>query len=898
MPHLPFDLDRIGTGLPVAALESEAERALHRGSAVVQAPPGSGKTTFLPPLMANLLADRSDVGDPADRESSNPESTTARVVVTQPRRVAARAAASRLAQLTGTEVGELAGFTVRGERVVGRQTAVEFVTPGILLNRVLADPELAGTGAVLLDEVHERSLDSDLLLGMLAEVRQLRPELKLVAMSATVDTDRFAHLLVTDHGDPAPVVVCASVLHPLETRWAPAPGPRLDDRGVTRSFLDHVARTCVEALDGTSDALVFVPGAWEVAQVAATLRKLTTGVEILELHGRIGPREQDRAVSGRGVGEPPRVVVTTSLAESSLTVPGVRLVIDSGLSREPRRDTVRGMSGLVTVAASRASADQRAGRAARLGPGRVIRCYDQRTWAAMPAHATAEIATADLTAAALTLAVWGTPRGEGLALPEPPPANALNEAEAVLRRLGAIDDAGRATDLGRRLSAVPADPRLARGLMEGASLVGLATAAQVVALLTADGPPSGGDLAQQLRDMRSRSAVGAERNRHTAWTREVQRLERMGLTLMCPPDGNSDGDQNRDPRVGARAAPRVPASLQAGAVIALARPEWVARRDGETYLFTGGTRAGLPPGSSLTGHEWLAVADVSRAQGRSAAGTGAVIRAAAPLDADTAQMVAGSLLTDTVETQFADGRVTARRRLALGAVTLSSTPVKPSQQQAETAVRAGLSREGMGALLWSEAAAQLRARMAAVHAHLGAPWPAVHDDALKVSLDLWLAPEITQLAQGVRLKDLDLAGALRRLLPWPQAARFEELAPTSLKVPSGSAPRLRWDGERPVVRVKLQECFGLAESPLVLNGAMPVTFHLLSPAGRELAITADLRSFWEGPYAQVRAEMRGRYPKHPWPEDPWSAQATGRTTARVQGAENHVAHGGGRVNRR
>lgn len=654
---------------------------------------------------------------------------------------------------------------------------------------------------------------------------------------------------------------------------------------MTRDFLKHVSNTALRAHQETrttaeaTDVLVFLPGAWEVARVAQQIRNGldSQSAEVLELHGRVDAREQDRAVAGRGQGEPPRIVVSTALAESSLTVPGVRVVIDSGLSREPRRDTVRGMSGLVTVAASRASADQRAGRAARLGPGRVIRCYDSRTWAAMPAHSAPEIATADLTSAALTLAVWGTPRGAGLPLPDPPPVNALTEAEAVLRGLGAIDDDGRATDLGRRLSAVPAEPRLARALMDGAALVGPKTAGEVVALLATDAAPTGGDLARELQDMRSAPAAGARRNRQTAWLREVQRFERIARdgTTAARADPKADG--------GRAGSTPLPGNLQTGAVVALARPEWVARRDGDTYLLAGGTRAGLPAASSLHGREWLAVAEVSRAQGRSAQGTGAVIRAAAPLDAQSAQMVASAWLTDTVETEFASGRITGRRRQGLGAITLASTPVKPTQQQAEASVRAGLMRDGVGILPWPQAAEQLRARLVALHTHIGAPWPAVDDAALLESLDVWLGPEITQLAGGTRLQDLDLTSALRRLLPWPQAARLDELAPTSLRVPSGSTPRIRWESEQPVVRVKLQECFGLAESPRLLDGALPVIFHLLSPAGRELAITADLRSFWEGPYAQVRAEMRGRYPKHPWPEDPWSAPATSRTKARMRG---------------
>lgn len=872
----------------MTAIKDEFAAALSTGSVILQAPPGTGKTTFLPPLVSNLLSELSPGAGAEQRTgvSTNDEQRVAgRVIVTQPRRVAVRSAVRRLAQLSETRVGELAGFTVRGERQVAPSTSVEFVTPGVLLQRVLRDPELPGVAAVLLDEVHERSLDTDLLIALFSDLRQLRPDVKVVAMSATVDTDRLATHLHDDAGGPAEVVTCPSVLYPLETEWSPHAGPRLDERGVTPDFLKHVASTALRAhresrsTAAGTDVLVFLPGAWEVARVAEQIRNglESQSAEVLELHGRVDARCQDRAVSGRGGNEPPRIVVSTSLAESSLTVPGVRVVIDSGLSREPRRDTVRGMSGLVTVAASRASAEQRAGRAARLGPGRVIRCYDSRTWAAMPAHSAPEIATADLTSAALTLAVWGTPRGTGLPLPDPPPANALTEAEAVLRGLGAIDDDGRATELGRRLSAVPAEPRLGRALMDGAALVGPKTAAEVVALLATEASPSGGDLAQELQDMRSGRASGAGRNRQSAWRREAQRFERIARegTAAAHADSTACGDL-----AGSTSLPR---SLRTGAVVALARPEWVARRDGDTYLLAGGTRAGLPVGSSLHEHQWLAVADVSRAKGRSAQGTGAVIRAAAPLDAQSAQLVASALLTDTVEAEFASGRITARRRQGLGAITLASTPVKPTQQQAEAAVRAGLMRDGVGILPWPPAAKQLRARLAAIHTHIGAPWPAVDDAALLDSLDLWLGPEITQLAGGARLQDLDLTSALRRLLPWPQAARLDELAPTSLRVASGSTPRIRWDSGQPVVRVKLQECFGLAESPRLLDGALPVVFHLLSPAGRELAITADLRSFWEGPYAQVRAEMRGRYPKHPWPQDPWSAPATARTKARMPG---------------
>ncbi|MFI7742715.1 ATP-dependent helicase HrpB [Kocuria rhizosphaericola] len=856
MSSVPFDLARIGAGLPVAGVLDELRAALAGGVAVVQAPPGTGKTTLVPPLVADLLHERATGSGPG------------RVVVTQPRRVAARSAARRLAHLAGTRVGELVGHTVRGDRSTGARTLVEFVTPGVLLRRLLQDPGLTGVGAVVLDEVHERGLESDLLVGLLAEVRQLREDLVLVAMSATLDAPRFAGLL--GEGAPAPVVDCPAALHPLTVRWTPAPVRRTDDRGVTRPFLDHVARTAAEAhaqaltRDGATDALVFVPGAWEVAQVARRLRETCRGTEVLELHGRVGAAEQDRATSGRRPGDPPRLVVSTSLAESSLTVPGVRLVVDSGLSREPRRDAGRGMTGLVTVAASRASAEQRAGRAARLGPGEVVRCYDEHTWAAMPRHLTPELAAADLTGAALLLACWGAPGGQGLPLPDPLPAAALADALAVLRGLGALDDEGRATVTGRLLAAVPVDPRLARGLLDGARAVGARPAAEVVAMVSDDHRPPGGDLSRLLADLRSGRAPDARR-----WAEEARRLERPATepeSPGAPPPG----------------AGEVPAGLVTGAVVALALPERVARKVGDTYLLASGTRAGLAPGSALAGHEWLAVADVTRASGQAAAGTGAVVRAAAALDRPLAERCAEHLLTDEVRTRFANGRASARRVRALGAIELSSTPVRPTPAAARAAVREALAEQGLGLLGWSDGADRLRRRLALLHHRLGDPWPDVAEAALLERLDEWLAPELDALAGGARV---DLAAPLRRLLPWPGAARLDELAPERLTVASGSRARIDYPAAddpagRPVVSVKLQECFGWAASPTVAEGRVPVLFHLLSPAGRPLAVTDDLASFWSGPYAQVRAEMRGRYPKHPWPEDPWTAPATARTARR------------------
>lgn len=914
---MTFDLAAIGAGLPVAASVPALRAALAQAgaAAVVHAPPGTGKTTLVPPLLADLLGDSRRAG---------------RVVVTAPRRIAVRAAAARLAQLDGSPVGERVGFTVRGQRRSGRDTRVEFCTPGVLLRRLLADPELPGVGAVALDEVHERSLETDLLVGMLAQVRQLRDDLRLVAMSATLDAPRFAALLGDEAGDgePAPVVDCPSALHPLEVRWRRAPGPRFDARGVSREFLAHVAQVAVDAAGQApqSDALVFLPGAWEVSQVAGSLRRALPRSDVLELHGRVPPAEQDRVIRGRRPDEPARVVVSTAVAESSLTVPGVRLVIDAGLSREPRRDAARGMSGLVTVAASRDAAVERAGRAARLGPGQVVRCYDEETFARMPAHVTSQIASADLTQAALLLACWGTPGGRGLPLPDPPPAAALADAHAVLRGLGALEATGpvetrvdgrpegrigagtdgrrvgsadgpadapadasgmRVTATGRALAALPVDPRLGRALLDGSALVGARRAAEVVAALADDLRPDGGDLPGLLRRLRAGHAPGA-----ATWQAQLRRLEalagsRPGDTAPQPPESSPAAVDTL--RAGVDVSPgSVDPGAAIGIVVALAYPERVARREGEVYLLASGTRAALPTASPLRGSDWLAVADVSRTSGAAAAGTGAVIRVAAPVTRADAELAAAALHTDDVRATWREGRVTARRVEALGAIELAVTPVKASRAAAREAVLDALRADGLGLLTWSPGAADLRRRMAFLHHHVGGAWPAIGDAALTADLPTWLGPEIERLADGTRADRIDLHDPLRRLLPWADgtAARLDDLAPARLPVPSGRTaaiayPSVEDPDERPVVAVKLQECFGLADTPRLADGRVPVLFHLLSPAGRPLAVTDDLASFWSGPYQQVRSEMRGRYPRHPWPDDPWTVPATARTKARA-----------------
>ncbi|MCS5478192.1 ATP-dependent helicase HrpB [Corynebacterium sp. YIM 101645] len=774
---MSFDLSRIGAGLPVADTIGQLPALLSNNrTLVVQAPPGTGKTTLVPPALANHVQGK--------------------VLVTAPRRVAVRAAARRLAHLDGSRIGERIGFTVRGEHHPG--SLVEFMTPGVLLRRLMFDPELTGVSAVAVDEVHERQLDTDLVLGMLLELVQLRDDLTVAAMSATLDVEKFAALM------EAPVLDTPAVTYPLRFEYVPHPGRA----GNTREFLDHLAQL---ATGHTDAVLVFVPGVREVEYVVGRIPGA------VPLHGSLDAREQDAALSGGA-----RVIVATSIAESSLTVPGVRVVVDSGLSRVPRRDATRDMTGLVTVSAAQSTVDQRAGRAGREGPGTVIRAYSQADYQQFRAHITPEIATSDLTQAALTLAVWGTPRGVGLPLADTPPTPALDSAETVLRGIGAVDGEGQATALGRQLAGMPVDPRLGRALVECGP-----AAAGVVAVL-ADSPR--GDIA-----------------RAQAPAREAARLRKLVR----------GGTGETDP----------------GVITALAFPGRVARRVGEEYLLASGTRAVLPGDLGLTGARWLAVAEVTRSGGTSREGrAGATIRAAARLDEAQAREAVG--VTEEIVASVVGGKVRGRKVVRLGAIELSSTPVQVPADEAATALAATVAREGLGMFRFSEAAQNLRERLVYLHQQLGEPWPDV-EAADPMS---WLGPELDGLARGAQIGRVDMYPALQRLLPWPEAARLDELAPERLRVPSGNRHRLDYSEGRPVVRVKLQECFGLAESPQLAG--VPVLFHLLSPAGRPLAVTDDLASFWSGPYTQVRAEMRGRYPRHPWPEDPWTAPATARTKKR------------------
>ncbi|WP_203938308.1 ATP-dependent helicase HrpB [Spirilliplanes yamanashiensis] len=802
----------------VAALPAVRDALAGAGAAVLVAPPGTGKTTVVPLALADARG---------------------KVVVAEPRRVAARAAARRMAALLGEQVGGRVGYTVRGERRTGPDTVVEVVTTGVLVRRLHRDPELAGTATVILDECHERHLDSDLALAFLVDVRAaLRDDLRVLATSATAEAQRLAEVL------GGPVVEAASVLHPVDVRWCPPAGPVTPPHGlrVDPRLLDHVAATVRRALaEGDGDVLAFLPGAREIGDVARRL----SGVPTVALHGRLSGADQDAALRPGG-GR--RVVLATAVAESSLTVPGVRAVVDAGLSRVPRTDHARGLGALVTVPVSRAAAHQRAGRAGREAPGRAYRCWSQAQHDRLPAQPEAEIAAADLTGFALDLALWGHPDGAGLALPDPPPAGALQAAAATLRALGAVGPDGRVTARGRALAGAGTHPRLARALLDGAAAVGARRAAEIVALLD-ERRGSGDDLAAAWRAARG----------DPAWRAEARRLQRAAGD--APDPGG------------------LPDDLAAGLVVALAYPERVARArepGGRAYLMAGGTAADLAPGSGLAAAGWLAVADADRAPGAASAR----IRAAAPLDEPAARRAAAALLADETEVGWAGGDVVARRVERLGAIVLAERRLTdPDPDAVRAALREGLRREGLALLDWRRAATELRARLAFCHAALGPPWPAV-DDAALLAAD-W--PDLGRARRRADLAKIDVAGALRGLLSWREAARLDAVAPERLTVPSGSHVRVDYtDPAAPVLAVKVQEAFGWRDAPRLADGRVPVLLHLLSPAGRPVAVTRDLASFWATGYAQVRAELRGRYPRHPWPEDPSTAAPTRHTARRAR----------------
>ena len=866
--------------LPVTrALGAIAAATRPGGCAVVTAPPGTGKTTLLPPAVVVALTEH--------------EASAGRVLVTQPRRVAARAAARRIARLLGEEVGGQVGYSVRGDSRVSERTRVEMVTPGVALRRLQRDPELPGVAGLVIDEFHERDLDTDLALAFTLDARSaLREDLFIALTSATLEASRTVSWLREATGEEPALVDIPGDIFPLELRYAPPPrgveavGAIGNERvGVRREYLAHVAHTVEDTVATTEGSvLVFLPGVGEIEAVRGALS--VPGAEVLTLHGQLSAAEQDRALSPT---DQRRVILSTSIAESSLTVPGVSVVVDAGLAREPRFDAGRSLSSLVTVPASLARLEQRAGRAARTGPGIAVRVMDPVDVARRPAQSAPGIATQDLTDARLQVAAWGTPVEE-LALLDAPPAGTWQAAGERLSSLGAIDEAGAATTLGRTLASLPLDPPLGRALLAASALLGASKAARFVALLSEDVRAPGADLGGLERRLGRGGDAGVGRAQAARVKETEARLRGLASRLAdrklagldLPGTDTSDATRgnaratggSRERRQGTRTR-----EDELALTCALAYPQWIARRRpaSSAYILAGGVGAELPDGSALEGQEWLAVAAIDRAP----ASRHARILAAVPLSEEDALAAGSALLVTRTDASIDKGVLRATRTRSLGAIPLSSSPTRAlSDEEATALVAQHLASRGLGELGWGKEASSLRERMRALHNAFGEPWPDVSDEALAGSAHQWLAPWGRRLASGAPLSQVSMLDVLRSLLPWPEAARLDELAPDKLPIPSGGTRPIDWSGAHPVLTLRVQQAFGWTDTPRLLDGRVPLVLHLTDPAGRPAAVTSDLTSFWAGPYRDVRAQLRGRYPKHPWPEDPLHAEPTNRAKRR------------------
>lgn len=800
-------------------------------SAVLVAPPGAGKTTRVPLALLE-----------------QPWVKGGRILVLEPRRLAARAAAHRMAQTMGERVGETVGYRVRLKAEVSRRTRIEVVTEGVFTRMVLDDPELAGVAAVLFDEFHERSLDADLGLALaLDSQRSLRDDLRLLAMSATLDGARVAQLMGNENA-PAPVVESEGRAFPVETRYL-GRDPRTP---IDRQMADAILRALSQE---RGSVLAFLPGAAEIRRTEDLLRTQLRNpdVDVVALFGALDAAEQDRAVLPAPAGRR-KVVLATAIAETSLTIEGVRVVVDSGLARVPRFEPDVGLTRLETVRVPRASADQRRGRAGRTEPGVCFRLWGEGETAALPAYATPEILAADLTGLVLDLARVGVRDPATLPFLDPPPAPAVSEAKALLRLLGALDDADAVTPLGARMARLPLPPRLAHMVVMGADRGAGRLAAEIAALVSERG--LGGDsvdLVHRLDGFRRDRARRAEDARRLA---------------------------SRWAEIAGGGIARGPAPSPA-ALLALAYPDRVAkaRGDGTRFLLANGRGAVMDPATTLARAPFLAVAEVT---GRAEA---ARITLAAALSAEDVDDQFGPAITERTEIAFdaGAGAVRARRVRRLGALVLADAPQKvPADGETARILAEGLAATGLARLPLSKALAQWRERVAFLRAAEGEDGPDLSDAALSATAASWLAPYIEGKTSLADIGADTVANALHALLPYALTARLEAEAPTHFTAPTGSRLPIDYGAEGgPQVEVRVQELFGLTHHPAIAGGRIPLTLALLSPAHRPIQVTKDLPQFWRGSWRDVRADMRGRYPKHPWPEDP--AQAPPTTRAKPRG---------------
>jgi ATP-dependent helicase HrpB len=819
------------TPLPIDAVLPEIMAALETGTrAVLMAPPGAGKTTRVP---LALLGSHWLRGQ--------------KILVLEPRRLAARAAAHRMAQTLGEDVGERVGVRARLASRIGPRTRIEVVTEGVFTRMILDDPGLDGVGAVLFDEFHERSLDADLGLALALDAQAgLREDLRLLVMSATLDGARVASLL----GD-APVIASEGRAYPVTTHYLGRdPRGRLDVQ-----MTDAILRAIRSE---TGSVLAFLPGQGEIRRVAEQLaeRITDTAIEIAPLYGAMEMAAQDRAVRPAAPGHR-KIVLATSIAETSLTIEGVRVVIDCGVARVPRFEPDVGVSRLETVRVSRAAADQRRGRAGRTEPGVCYRLWDEPQTMSLAPFAEPEIRAADLTGLMLDCAAWGVMDATQLAWLDPPPAAALAAARAELTEIGALDATGRLLPEGRKLRALPLPPRLAAMIIQAADQGEARTAAEIAAVLVERG--LGGndtDLDARLQNFRRDRSNRAQDMARLArgWARQAS-------------SGNARQDKGQD-------------GLTTAGLLALAFPDRIAKARGAPgqYLLANGRAGALDAADPLSRSPYLVVAEMS---GKAAATR---ILLGALLDADELEVIAGKRIQDADELTFdtTAAALRARRVRRLGAIQLASEPRGVTATEASArALAEGIAGLGITRLPWSKAQQQLRARVAFLRAAKVEDWPDLSDAALRADAATWLAPFLIGKSRLAEIGADDLGNALDALLPWDLKRRLDAEAPTHFEAPTGNRHAIDYEGAgAPALHIRVQELFGLSQHPSIAQGRLPLTLVLLSPAQRPIQITKDLPGFWKGSWAAVKSDMRGRYPRHVWPDDPATATPTARAKPR------------------
>lgn len=823
------------SALPIASSVAAVRTALAgAGRAVLAAAPGSGKTTLIPLALLD-----------------EPWLAGKKIVLLEPRRVAARAAASRMAALLGEAVGGTVGYQIRFERKVSARTRIEVVTEGLLSRRLQADPELPGVGLVIFDEFHERSLDADLALALSLDARtHLRPDLRILVMSATLDTERIARLL-----DHAPIVTGGGRPFPVDIHYVPA-----------AAELEHgelVARGVIQALPQTAgDILAFLPGAREIRQAHYHLEtRFGAQYAICPLMGELSSEAQDLALRADAQGRR-KLILATNIAQTSLTVEGVTAVVDGGLVRVARFDFGAGSNRLETQRVSRASADQRAGRAGRLGPGVCFRLWSRDQQAMLAAHDTAEILSVDLTGFALDLATWGA-APETLALLDAPPATSWAYARDRLGELGALDEHGRVTAHGRALARLPVAPRRAHMLLTAQQRGDAEIAAWVAAALDERDPSRNSDLADRV--LRYRRGLG-----EPATIRRVRDTAQQLLRIIGASSPHGDTDERAVADATAWAYPERIAQ----------RRDLVRGAPEIAYLCADGGEARLKENDPLAQSQWLTIAHWEPGPPRR-------IRLAAPIDEPQLLSHHADRFSRETIVRWDRGSqaVIAEQQLRLGQIIVERRPIASHQHGSaiSAAMVAGIREMGLDVLPWTENARQWQARVLSLRAwRPEEEWPEVSDEALEAGLENWLAPYLDGLSRREHLNRLDLAGLLNNLLDSQQQRSLQQLAPTHIEVPTGSRLRLEYrPPQSPALSVKLQEMFGCSNTPSINGGRTPVVLHLLSPAQRPIAVTSDLAGFWRGSYAEVRKDLRGRYPRHPWPEDPLQAAPTRRAKPRV-----------------